>query len=179
MITTSSLWFSRADCLGDPFEGSTTQQSIVFDSEELGAKGYAIPPLVSQCEARKIWRKCLFVNCWHVSKYESAAMWKCYTRTNESIAIVSDFSRLLTCIEGEYCVGKVEYVNYVNGIIPSGNQFNYLLRKQQSYEHEKEVRAVFWDSKAMCEHMSARPSLDEVGTPVGYLSVRPETFRVI
>src|SRR5271170_6015810 len=114
MIESSSLWFTRADRFDDPFEGSTTQQNIDIESAEFASNGYLMEPLVSRSERLKIVRKSSFVNCWHASEYESAAMWTCYTKTSESVAILSDFGRLLNCIDVEYsAVGKVEYIDYV------------------------------------------------------------------
>jgi hypothetical protein len=35
------------------------------------------------------YRKSYFINCWHLSEYESSAMWDIYSRKNEGIAILS------------------------------------------------------------------------------------------
>ena len=85
LITKNALFFSRADKLGDPFEGSWPRNSIEKRPEILGTG-------VDKVVAKEIsnnygqYSKKLIthaaINCWHANKYESAAMWKtnCFTQ---------------------------------------------------------------------------------------------------
>ena len=41
-------------------------------------------------------------------------------------------------------VGKVNYINYESDFIAEGNAFNPFLHKRLSFEHEREVRAMYW-----------------------------------
>jgi hypothetical protein len=148
MLETSSLWFCRTDHLGDPFEGSISQLNI--DQEEALFQQFA-PAIITSpvmAKARNVWRQCSFMNCWYLSEHESAAMWRLYSKTNESIAIETDFSRLFDSLDESCFVGLVKYMDYEREAVPTGNLFNALVRKRLSYEHEKELRALYWDSEA-------------------------------
>ena len=134
MLQTSGLWFSRTDLLGDPFEGSTTQQNILLEQAILAEAQQNIPAiyanyvptipnvpdiLAMRSKTRKAWNQASFINCWHLSKYESAAMWRLYSKTNESVAIVSDYYRLFNSLEEDCFVGLVEYIDYDKEFDPS------------------------------------------------------------
>lgn len=39
-------------------------------------------------------KKRVFVNCWHLNEYESAAMWDLYLKNEEGVAIQTTFNRI-------------------------------------------------------------------------------------
>ena len=68
----------------------------------------------------------------------------CTLEETDGIAIKTDFNsfkKSLTSDEDIY-VGKVSYVDYENHFIPEGNSFYPYLHKRQSFDHEREVRAI-------------------------------------
>lgn len=141
----SSLWFSRADLLGDPFEASWLPY---------------IPPETRKGPVSEVfkdnYRRCrpfeldtTGVNCWHLNEHESAAMWELYCKGDEGVAIQSTFVRLTQSLKG--CshfasVGLVHYIDYTSESFLGQhmNGFQPFLHKRKSYEHEKEVRAIIW-----------------------------------
>lgn len=89
-------------------------------------------------------RQSTLINCWHENPYESAAMWKLYSREEDGIAIKTDFNSFktsFTCSQSIY-IGSVSYVDYESFFIPDGNAFFPFLHKRKSFEHEHEVRAI-------------------------------------
>ena len=81
-----------------------------------------------------------------MNQYESAAMWNIYSKTSESIAIQSSFKRLKDSFNSnskKIYIGKVNYADYNTEWIPEGNLLYPFLYKRKSFEHEKEIRAIY------------------------------------
>lgn len=131
MLTTKSLYFSRADLLGDPFEGSYPRANKA--TLNIPAKQ------VTQ------W---VYVNCWHENEHESAAMWAQYIKSGEGIALRSSVGRLKRSTardETVVFVGRVKYIDYEKDGLPAealGNVLHAFAHKRKSFEHEREVRAL-------------------------------------
>ena len=104
LLETQELFFSRADKLGDDFEGTYTkkaweQREKIFKIwEDNGGKDGEIQKFREMYERGTIYTiQNFFVNCWHMNDFESAAMWRLYLKSNEGIAIQSTFRRLKKC----------------------------------------------------------------------------------
>ena len=142
LLDKSALFFARADKLGDPFEGALSKINIALQ-----------PILYTQipkesfqklAEIRKRWRESTLISCWHERPHESEAMWRLYSSETDGIAIKTNFGSFktsLTSNENIY-VGKVSYIDYESNFIPEGNTFAPYLYKRQSFDHEREVRAI-------------------------------------
>jgi hypothetical protein len=138
-----ALYFTRADKFNDMFEGSYSKFNIenrnnVYKENKQITK--VIPKIA------KDMRKHVFINCWHLNHYESAAMWNIYTKNNESIAIQSTFRRLTESVDSsskKIYIGKVNYADYETDWIPEGNLLYPFIYKRKSFEHEKELRAIY------------------------------------
>lgn len=139
MLEDKALFFSRIDMLNDPFEGSFSRAN-----EELRPLVYknnpALPIKVSKLI--KELRQWVVVNCWHVSEYESAAMWELYSKSNEAICIQSTWNKLNSAIGNKVKVGFVQYVDYEKEWVPEHDPLLPFLYKRRSFEHEKEIRAI-------------------------------------
>lgn len=92
-------------------------------------------------------------NCWHMNESESAAMWRLYARTEEAICIQSTYKRLRESLNeapvkerGQLFLGTVEYIDYEGECLPDDNQLHYLVYKRRSFEHERELRALVWQT---------------------------------
>ena len=148
LLETKSLYFSRADKFGDPFEGSTTILNRLVNRIQI-----SIPPeVIAQIEEmyNRIPRVTL-VSCWHESDRESEVMWRLYSGETEGIAIKTSFSNLknsLACKE-EIIAKRITYIDRKEGIIPVFDIFERLFHKRESFKHEKEVRLLLskWLSK--------------------------------
>jgi hypothetical protein len=144
LLDKSALFFSRADKLGDPFEGSYPKANVELRPQVYKDK---VPPDVINHapEFNKLLVKHTFINCWHLNRYESAAMWKLYLKSNEGIAIRSTFSRLKSCLNAEkrdIFIGKVQYVDYEKDLLSEVHTLLPFVHKRKSFAHEHELRAL-------------------------------------
>ena len=143
LLDTQSLFFARADKLGDPFEGAYSKVNVAL--RPVVYKGKIPESGLQQIAAfAKESRRFTTISCWHEANHESAAMWRLYSREHDGIAIKTDFNSLrqsFTCSDSIH-IGKVNYVDYDTTFIPEGNFFFPYLHKRQSFEHEREVRAI-------------------------------------
>ena len=145
LLDNSALFFARADKLGDSFEGSYPKKNIKY--RPLFAQIQMPQPIFLKKfnELTKTMLRFTAINCWHLSDYESSAMWVVYSKNSYGISIQSTFRRLRDgIIDDRYRVyiGKVQYVDYDTDIIPEGNAFFPFLYKRKAFEHEKELRAI-------------------------------------
>lgn len=143
LLEKSALFFARADKLGDPFEGTfsranKTLRPILYADTipEMTLRGWV--------EFMRNLRRFTLISCWHESSHESAAMWRLYSRETDGIAIKTkfgSFNKSFTSNKDIY-IGKVSYVDYESYFIPEGDVFSTFLHKRQSFNHEREVRAI-------------------------------------
>lgn len=142
LLASRALWFSRADLLGDRFEGSLAAANVIERGDSSDAAPFG-PDFL----------RVVYVNCWHLAEHESAAMWSQYSGS-EGVAICSTYRRLTAALNGPLneivFVGRVQYLDYAAELVPADNAFGPFLTKRQSFEHEQELRAMF---------MSALPPL--------------------
>lgn len=172
-----ALYFSRADKLGDPFEGSITRLMAAERDAYFEDNPDLKEPLQRKIEHM---RKSVYVNCWHMSEHESEAMWKLYAKgEGEGIAIQSTIGRLRACLRKSpltpIYIGKVHYLDFVRGLHPNITGLDTIKRyilKRESLRHEAELRAVLV-SPVRDEGERKIPIQDEYGIDV---RVRLETL---
>jgi len=144
LLDKSALFFTRADRLGDPFEGSYSRANIKL-RPEVYKEEIPADALENLSRLSKMLVKYTAINCWHLSEYESAAMWNLYLKSNEGIAIQSTFDLLKTSLKDEIhtvYIGKVKYIDFEKDWMPEGNAMYPFIHKRKSFEHEKELRAI-------------------------------------
>ena len=143
LLDKTALFFARADKLGDPFEGAFSKVNVALRPLIYKDK---IPEhmLKNVFHLNRESRRFTLVSCWNWSGYESAAMWKLYSREHDGIAIRTDFKSFkesFTCSEDIF-IGRVAYVDYETNFIDERNLLAPYLSKRKSFEHENEVRAL-------------------------------------
>ena len=174
-----SLYFCRVDKLGDPFEGSLTEMNVKARKdfiEELWTGRINNQQLAELIEREPKFnekaRQSMFVNCWHMNEYESAAMWKLYLKSNEGIAIQSTYKRLKESFNNNskdnVYIGRVKYIDYGSEGIPRDNFFRAVLHKRKSFEYERELRAMIWDRDIFCHIMGPDKEAYKDGKYVGF-----------
>lgn len=131
LISTSKLYFARADLLGDPFEGA------------IGISGsraaYSPPPSIRGTTAP---RERVYISCWHQQPHELAAMWSVYGVLGESIAIRSTFAALFRALPPSVLVGRVKYVDYSNLPPEAYGVEDRYFYKRRSFRTDRELRAI-------------------------------------
>jgi hypothetical protein len=101
-----------------------------------------------------LFRKGIYVNCWHMSNFDSAAMWSIYAGRGSGIAITSSYDSLQASFRSDQKLfgGKIVYSDYSTDIIDvSNNLLTTTMRKRRSFEFEREFRIVFWDDSSVNE----------------------------
>lgn len=144
LLELNSLYFARADLLGDEHEGSYSSPTIKRrETFYEGATDHFIQKGLP--EMNKNWRLCTYINCWHVNTDESIAMWKLYSKGTKSLVIKSTISSLKKSIqdsEREFLLKPISYVDYEQDYISEANAFSPFFFKQKAYEHEREFRII-------------------------------------
>lgn len=145
LLDRSALFFARADKFKDQFEGSWTKKN--FERMNTAFKDVHV---LGANYVRKFFKKLreyTYINCWHLSAEESAALWKLYLRSDEGIAVRSNILHLNSELKRNYkkndlYIQKVKYINYKTYNMPEGNMLAPFIHKRTSFMHEKEVRAI-------------------------------------
>ena len=99
-----------------------------------------------------ILRKVIYINCWHISNFDSAAMWSICAGRGSGIAITSSYDSLQASLRSDQKLfgGKIVYSDYSNAVIDvSNNLLATTMRKRRSFEFEREFRVVFWDDSSV------------------------------
>lgn len=183
ILERDQLWFARADKLSDPYEGSLTKPRREIRDKQVEAlkevsereEGWTpierdVDELIEeQVRKNRRQREWVFIHCWHQNEKESAAMWDLYTKSNDAIVIKTTFERLIRALmenEEEISLSKVRYLDFEEEDMVQGESTLDFLFKRKSFEHEQEVRALFWDL----------PELDEMDDqpPGQYVNVDVE-----
>jgi hypothetical protein len=144
LIASKKLFFRRSDLLDDPFEGSYSKANVALRPHVYkDIPKDKLDSMLSQMSNFSKWvREWTYINCWHANEHESAAMWKLYAQTNESVAIETDYQTLADTLPDNVFLGLVNYIDYDTEWLPEGNTFYPFTHKRKSFEHEREVRAV-------------------------------------
>lgn len=123
LLGTRSLYFARADQLGDAFEGSATTASLRVRDEFL--KQLAPTAVEEFLTLRRTVPFMTFISCWSASSTESNAMWQTYVGDGNGLAIESSYERLTRALGGKkpVHVGTVKYVDYKIDAVPEHNMF--------------------------------------------------------
>jgi hypothetical protein len=176
MLNSRGLFFPRATSLGDPFEGSSPRM-IVLDREYIRANRATDPALAGWKDApdamfdqlRAITKDSVqkyLVSCWHMSEHESAAMWKLYSSSNESVCVRSTYRRLRLCLPQHVFIGEVNYIDYDTQSFPASQMLNYIMHKRLSFSHERELRAIFWEMDGSPEAQPHKSKISPSGLTI-------------
>ena len=130
LISTNKLIFPRADMFDDPYEGvfplKTIEAVRVNNSVDIANK------LIVGTE---MFQKSVFVSCWHMSDFESAAMWDLYLSGTEGVAIQTDVDTLRSFFESselQISTSKIKYLDYDSQVIPPTNMMYPYIHKRNS-----------------------------------------------
>jgi len=148
LISSRQMFFCRSDQLGDPFEGSFPRKRVEKQKQiaKMRQRAEEFEKGLRLYEAAGIeFRKYVFVNCWHMSDCESAALWRLYLKSGEGIAIRSTRNRLGAAFaNSKLGVWQVPiwYIDYNADDPPIPTRWAPFRYKRKSFAHEKELRAI-------------------------------------
>jgi len=148
LIERRKLWFSRADKFEDPLEGTFTDAEVAYFRSLQSAD--ASPDIrgwvTGYTRIPQTTRGTTFVNCWREGKFESMAMWDIYAKGSGVVAIKSTVGLLkepFATYKWNVYISRVKYIDWNDGGW-DGNALTLCTRKDISYNHESEVRAIIW-----------------------------------
>jgi hypothetical protein len=163
LIERRKLWFSQADKFEDPLEGTFTDGELVYfrslqSSASPELRGWTNAP----SRIPQMIRATTFVNCWREGKFESMAMWDIYGKGSGIVAIKSTVGLLkeaFATYKWNVYVSRVKYIDWNTGGWDS-NALTLCSRKDISYSHELEVRAII---AGLLPQPQGGPSLVKLG----------------
>jgi len=202
MLSTSSLYFSRADMFDDHFEGAKglLKRKKRWDEHFLRFFERVIksPPEGNECtlsedeiiaEAKRLLsetdkigkrqRRITFINCWHENDIESEAMWKLYSGfIDNAIAIRTTYSSLYESLgkNPSVNIGRVQYIDFTSQYAGIYDSF---WRKRKSFNHENEVRAIIQDYKSKTKGKSVECNLSVLLEEIYISPSAPDWFSNI
>ena len=151
LFHTRSLYLSRADRLGDPFEGSAwlgarLQRTAIQAAVSRDTKK-TVDIVAQLAEAAESARRRTAISCWHMADHESAAMWHLYSPSGQGIAVKSTIGRLRESLRAcpiYLLLGPVRYLDYDRelAVEPTLNYIRPFFRKRISFQHEQELRLI-------------------------------------
>ena len=152
LLECQQLFFARSDNFEDPYEGLPSNAQIEMYRKEppVTAAGTQID-IDSHVVDMPAMQKQLFISCWHMNEFESAAMWKLYLQADDGIALRTDHDSLVSAIEKSPLSSRtsvVKYIDYNTTTFPDFNLFTRFLHKRPSFAHENELRAIVWSGEA-------------------------------
>lgn len=157
LLERKSLWFARPDQFEDPLEGTFTDGEVEH-LRSLDAKS-TVPGLSisgGYLKGSQHMRTEAYVSCWRAGVAESLAMWDLYGKGSGIVAVktnVGDLKQALNESPHHIFLGKVKYVDW--NLAPWDiNALAMCCRKDFSYQHEAEVRAILWDIEIIGRNMS-------------------------
>jgi hypothetical protein len=168
LLKSKSLFFTRADKFEDPFEGAkgllknkrkwdkhyldffinactNLPEGVKSDKSEKEILNDAKRLLGQLDDVGSSQLKETFINCWHENEHESEAMWKLYTSSlDQGIVIKTNYKKLYTSLgkDPSIHIGRINYIDFNDNFAGVNDSFWF---KRKSFEHEKEVRAIFKD----------------------------------
>ena len=142
LLDKRGLFFVKVRAFDDPYEATMPKCN---QTESRNEDKDAPSPAIIEAELKRR-RRTALINSWHISDYESAAMWNLYSKRDAGIAIQSTYRRLSKSLdannEDTVYIGKVKYIDFDTTWINPDNIYRLFLIKRKSFEHEQELRAI-------------------------------------
>ncbi|MFA7383570.1 MAG: hypothetical protein WC001_08970 [Desulfurivibrionaceae bacterium] len=141
LLGSQRLFLCRLDGFSDPWEGVWPKPFV-----EAIRKNWPQADGDQFLTFSKRMRCSFFVNCWHESKYESAALWDQYVQS-AGFALRTTVGHLKQSIidERHIYLGRIRYLDYDSETVPEVNMLLPPFLKRKSFQHENEVRVMHWD----------------------------------
>jgi hypothetical protein len=142
LMTSSELYFCRADLLNDAREGLPPEQYLAtWGLNPLDIRDRR--ELANTIGSDAQFREGFYISCWHLFREETYKMWKEY---GQGVAIASRYGLLkseLNAMDDRAYIGMVRY-GATHLIGERANIFKYITTKRNEYADEHEVRAFLW-----------------------------------
>ncbi len=145
LIKTSELFMSTIKNMGDQFEGRIPDAICRKWVDYLNSKGHKSSAKTIELLANYGHVLNYNISSWNISKNESYALWKIYTKSKEAVSIKSNVQRLIDSLQrNQYWqhIGKVNYFDNTLNFKFDSNVMNLALNKFDYYRFEDELRII-------------------------------------
>ncbi len=160
LLLKGQLYFSRADRLGDPFEGTLPRPVVELAPAVNESHGIPKQKVIELLEFFTYMRQWTYISCWHISDQESAALWRVYGDSRDAVAIQTTAGRLRGELPPDVLIGSVGYIDYNYHIMPINFLYWPFLYKRREFAYEQELRAV---DQVIPDDVASRPVAPELG----------------
>lgn len=137
LLEDSAIFLAPAASFEDPFEGVLPKGNVALEKFVKSKAKSGPKSNVIVADKNKV-----LISCWHMSTYESAAMWKLYGQGNETVCITTKYAKLRNQLVQGAQIGLVQYVDFNSAWVPENNPYYPFMFKRKSFEYEKEVRVI-------------------------------------
>lgn len=152
LLSTSSLYFRRADRFDDPLEGAYTADFIARASERLVTAGWHDSDTACHAviEEESSWKRYMYINSWYTNGPTSSRMWEHYANLYTGVVIQSDPVAICRALGSEIArdlwATSVRYVNHETDTpIIQGALEPFALKDQNNFDYEEEYRFIYAD----------------------------------
>jgi hypothetical protein len=147
LVKEKALYFRRSDKLEDDMEGKYAEANRTYTTTvwQRFIQAYSIQHDTSAHENGALdFRYRIFLSCWHINDTENPDMWQRYTKSNNSIVVVSTVRKLVKAFS-QYDIqpGRVKYA-YHAVPRPEWSHFAPFFFKDISFMGEREFRLITW-----------------------------------
>lgn len=141
LMTTSELYFCRADRFADESEGLPPEDYLPISGlNPLDLNDRRQIDDSIGCAAQ--FREAFYVNCWHLFREETAKMWAEYGK--DGVAICSRYGLLKSALNLLPDRAFLGLVRYGSKQLTGWNVIRFITTKRMNYAAEQEVRAILW-----------------------------------
>lgn len=154
MLQRRSLYFRRADRFSDRWEGVIPSSLLDWVNDHVTLPDCAQGATFAE-HFRNVEIGRQYLNCWHLSDNESAAMWSIYGTNEEAVAIQSTVGRFYQALSQarvqeidkrvDIMIGNVEYTDHESWQPPADSSADVyaipFFLKRPSFKYENEFRA--------------------------------------
>jgi hypothetical protein len=141
LVTTSELYFCRADRFCDESEGLPPEEYLpILRLNPLDLLDRQIIDDFIGCMAQ--FRESYYISCWHLFREETLAMWRDYGK--DGVAICSQYSLLKSALDAMTDRASLGLVRYAFRHLTGWNTLRFITTKRMKYASEQEVRALLW-----------------------------------
>lgn len=145
LFKTQTLYFCRADKFDDTLEGMPSPKGVQGTSRsDFALQKTAIqvePSYEDQLAYRAIAKWCTFVNCWHINTIDTPAMWNAYTKSSDSVLVITTQERLQASLKQQVVMSGVKYVSPETPRTEFGDR-SLFFYKDISFSFEQEYRLL-------------------------------------
>lgn len=115
LLKSRELHFTRADKFDDPLEGTLSPKDVHGTSKSDVAFAAALNSekrdYERSSEYRSTAKRCTFINCWHINTREDPKMWNAYTKSPDSLVVITTAARLAASVKLPVFGAGVKYVS--------------------------------------------------------------------